>query len=246
MAAESNSQKDNEAQNAKYRRETVNVDSKGHYQRSRGFSQTLDEDIRLRALRSKTKQHINQSPMMMKFEKDSVLRTLTKSASFKDIPDEALQSMIEASVIYTFTSGQYIIKQGETGARMYIIAAGKVAITRSQLKVINGETKEIEQNLISRGLGQFFGEFAMVADTVRTANVVASSPTVKVLGIDRTTYESLNERFDNVLEKAFAPHRVGVNQDTIRIPTRNRGMSRIRMPRPSRSMNFMPSTEVGQ
>jgi predicted nucleic acid-binding Zn-ribbon protein len=227
MAAASNSMRDNEAQNAKYRRETVNVDSKGHFQRSRSFTQSVDEDVRLRALRGRTKQHLNQSPMMVKFEKDSIFRTLSKSASFKDIPHDALQALIDASVIYSFSSGQYIIKQGEMGARMYIIASGKVVITRSQLKVINGETKEVEQNLINRGLGQFFGEFAMVADTVRTANVISSSSTVKVLGIGRDTYESLNARYDNVLEKAFAPHRVGVNQDTIRIPTRSRGMSRI-------------------
>ena len=90
-----------------------------------------DEDLRLRAMFSKGKQQ-TKSPMMIKFEKESILRSLNKSTTFKDIPRTALEAMIHRSNVYTFNIGDYIIKQGEMGSRMYVIATGKVRITRTQ------------------------------------------------------------------------------------------------------------------
>ena len=187
---------------------------------------TVDEDTRLRGLHKGHSRGASQqqSPMMVKFEKESIFRTLSQSSAFKDIEVQALQDLINGATIFNFSRDQYIIKQGETGARMYIIASGKVEITRSQLKTVNGQTQEVEQMLINRGLGQFFGEFAMVADTVRTANVVTRSDSVKVLGVDRSLYDKLNEDHGNCFEAAFAPHRVGAHQDVIRVP-RKRGFS---------------------
>ena len=181
-----------------------------------------DEDLRLRAMFNKGKQGSQKSPMMIKFEKESILRSLSNSTTFKDIPKEALHDMINHSNVYTFNVGDYVIKQGEMGSRMYIIANGKVKITRTLVKVVDGNEVEVEQNLINRTLGQFFGEFAMIADAVRTANVIADSSPMKCLGIDRAAYELLNRQYNDVFGDAFAPHKVGANQSQLHIPSSHR------------------------
>ena len=188
-----------------------------------------DEDLRLRSMFNKGNKGSQKSPMMIKFEKESILRALSNASTFKDIPKAALQEMINQSNVYTFNIGDFVIKQGEMGSRMYIIANGKVRITRNTFKIVDGEEVEIEQHLINRTLGQFFGEFAMIADAVRTANVIADSSPMKCLGVDRTAYEALNRQFNNVFSNVVAPHKVGANQKTVHIP-QNRVRSYSKVP----------------
>ena len=50
-----------------------------------------DEDLRLRSMFNKGNKGSQKSPMMIKFEKESILRALSNASTFKDIPKAALQ-----------------------------------------------------------------------------------------------------------------------------------------------------------
>ncbi len=79
--------------------------------------------------------------------------------------DEALELLAQAEKS-VFAAGDYIIQEGERGAFMYVIIAGKVEIT----KWVNGS---YEKPLAEFGAGDSFGEMALVDNLERSASAKA-------------------------------------------------------------------------
>jgi len=69
-----------------------------------------------------------------------------------------------------FAAGQAIVRQGEAGDAAYIIEQGRCEV----VKEVDGQAIPVCQI----GPGEVFGETAILADTPRTATVVALEPTV--------------------------------------------------------------------
>jgi len=68
--------------------------------------------------------------------------------------------------IKRFHHGTTIVVAGEPGDTLYVLLDGEVSVRRSGLPTI------------SRGMGSFFGELALLDGGVRSATVVASGPVV--------------------------------------------------------------------
>ncbi|MGA7615449.1 MAG: cyclic nucleotide-binding domain-containing protein [Thermoanaerobaculia bacterium] len=82
-----------------------------------------------------------------------------------------------------FRSGSMIMREGEQGDKLYIILDGRVRIS----KFIPGVGEEA---LAVLDRGDFFGEMALIDDSVRSADAKAHEADATVLSIDRAT---LNE-----------------------------------------------------
>lgn len=74
------------------------------------------------------------------------------------------------SKLRTYSKGDYIFHQGDADPGMYVVDKGLVAI----LKETEGDPPV---TLGYRNRGEVFGEVSLLADTVRTASVVALEPT---------------------------------------------------------------------
>jgi F420-non-reducing hydrogenase small subunit len=86
-------------------------------------------------------------------------------------------AMAENSAL--FDRGQKVISEGEVGDAMYIILEGEVEICRGE-----GESKQVFTRL---GQGGLFGELALIADTHRSADAIALTPT-QVMTIGRSEF----------------------------------------------------------
>ena len=64
-----------------------------------------------------------------------------------------------------FSDGEKVITEGEEGDAFYIVMEGGAVAT----KLVDGEEKEVK----SYGVGDFFGELALLTDQARAASVVA-------------------------------------------------------------------------
>ena len=80
----------------------------------------------------------------------------------------------------SFPAGTLIVRQGETAHSMYFIAEGEVEIALTDQEIHLGE-------------GQFFGEMALLHNTLRSANVRAIKPT-KLLVLDAYDLKTIMTR----------------------------------------------------
>jgi CRP-like cAMP-binding protein len=83
---------------------------------------------------------------------------------FDGLEPEALEFMGEKMQEVTVPIGGHVVKAGDFAYRFFVILAGSAAVSRDGSSVA-GLTK-----------GEIFGEMALVRDTPRNADVVATTP----------------------------------------------------------------------
>ncbi|PVD38919.1 hypothetical protein C0Q70_01544 [Pomacea canaliculata] len=116
--------------------------------------------------------------------------------TFQGLPEETLSKIADVLEEAHYNNGEYIIRQGARGDTFYIIAKGKVKVTKR-----NSKTQD-EQVIRCLTKGDFFGERALQGEDVRTANIIAAdSKGVDCLVIDREKMKIMRARdVDNSLE----------------------------------------------
>ena len=87
--------------------------------------------------------------------------------------------MKEGELGKDYGPGEYIVRQGDTGNCMYVIQSGKVEIVR--------ETNGKDIRLRVAGPNEFFGEMALVENSVRSASVRALER-ARIMQIDKRTF----------------------------------------------------------
>jgi len=98
---------------------------------------------------------------------------------FRHLSQEAMDKLVNAFVLEKFKKDAIIFKQGDPGAKFYVIASGEVGIT------INGKfIRTMPRN-------QFVGERALLLDEPRTATVSVATAEAELWSIDKTTFKSI-------------------------------------------------------
>lgn len=78
--------------------------------------------------------------------------------------------------------GTVLFREGEPGREMYVLQAGRVAISK--------RVQDVEKVLATLGPGEFFGEMAIIANRPRNATAVVVEA-AKLLVIDPKTFEGM-------------------------------------------------------
>ncbi|KAG8551936.1 hypothetical protein GDO81_004344 [Engystomops pustulosus] len=103
----------------------------------------------------------------------------------KDLPEEKLSKIIDCLEVDFYDKGDYIIREGEEGNTFFIIAKGKVCVTQA----VEGSTEP--QEIKTLGVGDYFGEKALISEDVRSANIIAEEDDTQCLVIDRDTFNQM-------------------------------------------------------
>lgn len=115
---------------------------------------------------------------MIVLEKILLLKSITL---FEQIPIELLLQMIESSVKEKFVNaGELIIKKGEKGNDMYVIASGRVKI------------HDEKTTLMELGHQELFGELAALSFGNRVSSVSAISDCLLLKINSNALYELMN------------------------------------------------------
>ncbi len=107
---------------------------------------------------------------------------LRKVPFFRDTPENDFAKAAAKLRQRTIPAGKTIIRQGEKGETLYLIARGVVRVSR--------ETNGAEHDLATLMAGDFFGEMALLHNEPRTATCRAVSPAA--------VYELRRKDFDDV------------------------------------------------
>ena len=113
------------------------------------------------------------------------LRALGKIHFFAPLSDAERKTLAEGLRFMPFAHGEMILRQGESGASLYVLRDGKVSIRIE----VDGVTKEIAQ----LGAGDCFGEMSLLTGAARSATVIAQGD-VECYVIDRHLFEGIMSR----------------------------------------------------
>ncbi|XP_053730824.1 cGMP-dependent protein kinase 2 isoform X1 [Synchiropus splendidus] len=103
----------------------------------------------------------------------------------QQLPEEKLAKIVDCLEVEYFDEGEYIIREGEEGNTFFIIAKGGVMVTQST------EGFAEPQHIKSLGVGDYFGEKALISEDVRSANIVCSESNTQCLVVDRENFNQM-------------------------------------------------------
>ena len=109
---------------------------------------------------------------------------LQRVTLFQGLDRKSLEAIANAAVEQTYTVGQDIVRQGDTGVGAFIIKSGRVETFQDR----GGHNHKLAE----MKTGDVFGEMAMLDEFPRTATVRALEPTV-CLGIQRWHFRGILE-----------------------------------------------------
>jgi CRP-like cAMP-binding protein len=109
---------------------------------------------------------------------------LKKVYLFQDLTAKELEQVLGICEEESAAAEQVIVREGESGDKMYLIVDGRVRIQKS-IKGVGNEALAVLET------GDYFGEMALVEDIERSADAVAHEAPARLLSIKKDKFESL-------------------------------------------------------
>ena len=100
-------------------------------------------------------------------ENDKLLKSLKNIPSLEQFKENELRILLQKSKIRKYRKGERIIKEGSTGARIYILVYGRVDIIKDGRIITTTDRR-----------GELIGEIGAIDGAARSASVTAAENTV--------------------------------------------------------------------
>ena len=95
---------------------------------------------------------------------------------FQDLEEGEIHQVLARTSVRDFSAEAVILKEGEPGDSLFIMASGEVEITKQLTLVMDEDTpKERVMIRLKAENGVYFGEMALLENETRSATVTASS-----------------------------------------------------------------------
>jgi CRP-like cAMP-binding protein len=141
---------------------------------------------------------------LIEFYRERLIGTLLAiSPLFQPLPPETRRELLEKFEPKEVEPGTVLIRQGEEGKGLYIIAQGEISVT-----LRSGE-KAVELARLREG--EFFGEISLLTDQPTTANCIAVKPSL-LFWLKKEIFQELIVAYPPVVEvlSRFAEERMRV------------------------------------
>jgi len=115
-----------------------------------------------------------------------LIKLLRSNELFAGLNDTQFETLAKIFQEKTFSQGERIFSQGDTGDRMYLIREGFVSVVA---ETAAGGDKPI----VNLGAGQTVGEIALIDQGTRSATVTAINNGTVIAWVDRLAFERLCE-----------------------------------------------------
>jgi CRP-like cAMP-binding protein len=112
-------------------------------------------------------------------------------ALFERLSKDQLEEVARQADEIDVEAGKRLVSAGRFGYEFFVIENGKAEVVRDN------------QHIADLGPGDFFGEMALLGDTVRNADVISSTPMTAMVMTD-SAFRSLKRRMPDVAEEIRA------------------------------------------
>lgn len=120
-------------------------------------------------------------------------KVLKETSLFSELSAEHISALADAVRVHVVKEGEAVIRQGEAGDSMYIVAEGL-------FKVCINDPKHAEPITVAKlAPGSFFGEMSLLVGDPRSATIIAMSESL-VYEISKTTMQKLFEAAPNLIQ----------------------------------------------
>jgi putative peptide zinc metalloprotease protein len=128
--------------------------------------------------------------------KERRLALLKRISLFSALSEQEMDDLATALKEERFGTGEYVIHQGDAGDKFYIVKNGVASVWQKT----PDETKKIVDKL---GVGQYFGEVALISNAPRNASIRAETP-LSLLSLNRNTFDRLVKKCINLGQQVNA------------------------------------------
>jgi len=116
---------------------------------------------------------------------------------FEGLNPKTIQRIAELCIVREFTAEDYIIRQGESGLGLYFITAGRVKVELERNIEVPEGTKSVKVVLNELTEGGVVGEFSIIDDKARSANVICLEET-RCLLLTRDSFSKLLKKHPEI------------------------------------------------
>ena len=120
---------------------------------------------------------------------------LKKVEILSTIEPYELMQISDAIKEFNYKKGDYIIKEEEIGDIFYILEEGECIATKTL------EAGKEPTMIKEYGVGDYFGERALIKGEPRFANIIVKSETAKAISLDRTSFKRLLGPIEDLLKR---------------------------------------------
>ena len=121
---------------------------------------------------------------MITIDESQVVSLLKTTEIFHRVKPEHAQPIARACRVVRFGAQSRIVRQGDAGGELFIVAAGSVAVVIEDLEA------GTEQAVLKLGPGQSFGEVSLLIESARSATVKALDDTV-CIALAKKSFDSI-------------------------------------------------------
>jgi predicted acylesterase/phospholipase RssA/CRP-like cAMP-binding protein len=132
-----------------------------------------------------------QTRLSLRRRRSELVDLFRRTPLFRQASQSLIRWLVASATLGRFESGSVICRQGDEGDAMFLIVSGEVAI-------VQDETLDALQQLHR---GDFFGEIALIQDSIRIASAVAVS-TSEVLIVGKQAFDMVYRRSSSFRQAA--------------------------------------------
>ena len=129
-------------------------------------------------------------------QRDRIYKKIIQSFLFNSLEEKDINTVIDAMEEKKFRESDYVIRQGESGASLFLIEIGKLDCFKTfvEFKILFQKKEDGDKYLKTYIHGEAFGELALLYNAPRAASIVAQN--------DCLLWELDRETFNNIVKTA--------------------------------------------
>src|SRR5438874_11386940 len=123
------------------------------------------------------------------------MKQFDKESFFGHLTEDEKKLVMATMHKETFSLGDYVFKQDDTGDRLYVVEKGAVSLIKSI-------GTDLDKTVLIAPEGSIFGEFSFIDGRTRSASALITADAT-LRSLDRKNFDDLNKEFPAIGTKLY-------------------------------------------